>query len=259
VYDEWHLHSTGIDKGNRGFPAEDPEVYRQMVQLLNKARVHIGTHAVGDHAIDWVVDTYAKVLGEDPVKDLRHSIIHANIPTDHALAVMADLQQKYQAGYPELQAPFMWWIGDNYAGNFGPERSLRLEPLKTLIARHILFSGGSDNDVTPLPARYGIWASVVRETLAGTYGLHPFGTAEAIDVHAALKSYTAWAAPQLFLEKHIGSLEVGKQADLAVWASDPYTIPSAELKDLRCELTLFGGKVVYDAEHPKSAASEASQ
>jgi hypothetical protein len=259
VSDEWHLRSTGIDKGNRGYPAEDPEVYRQMVQLLNKARVHIGTHAVGDHAIDWVVDTYAKVLGEDPVKDLRHSIIHANIPTDHALAVMADLQQKYQAGYPELQAPFMWWIGDNYAGNFGPERSLRLEPLKSLIARHILFSGGSDNDVTPLPARYGIWASVVRETLAGTYGLHPFGTAEAIDVHAALKSYTAWAAPQLFLEKHIGSLEVGKQADLAVWASDPYTIPSAELKDLRCELTLFGGKVVYDAEHPKSAASEASQ
>lgn len=258
VYDEWHKNSTDIDKGNRGYPAEDPKVYLDMVRLLNKARVHIGTHAIGDRAIDTVVDSYATVLKEDPVKGLRHSIIHANIPTDHAFTVMSDLQQQYDAGYPELQATFMWWIGDLYAGNFGPERALRLKPLKSLIAHHIRFAGGSDNDVTPLPARYGIWASVMRETSNHTYGAHPFGMQEAIDVHQALRSYTAWAAPQLFLEQHIGSLEVGKQADLAVWANDPYTVPSEALKDLHCELTLFGGKVVFDAEHPKSA-SAASQ
>ena len=251
VYDEWHLKSTGIDKGNRGYPSEDPAVYREMVRLLNKAHVHIGTHAIGDHAIDWVVDTYAAVLKEDPVNDLRHSIIHANLPTEHALEVMAQLQQHYGAGYPEMQAPFMWWIGDNYAGNFGPERSQRLEPMNSMLAKHVRFAGGSDNDVTPLPARYGIWASVVRETLNGTYGAQPFGTKEAIDVPTAIRSYTAWAAPQLFLEKHIGSLEVGKQADLAVWADDPYTMPAAQLKDMHCELTLFGGKVVYEAERPQ--------
>ena len=249
VYEDWNRHSNEVDTGNRGYPAEDPQVYRDMVRLLHRASVHVGTHAVGDRAIDWVVDTYAQVLAETPISGLRHSIIHANIPTDHALEVMSLLEQRYDAGYPELQAPFMWWIGDNYAGNYGPKRSARLVPLHTMVARGIRFGGGSDNPVTPLPARYGLWASVERETLQGTYGAHPFGTAEAVDIHTALRSYTSWAAPQLFLEKRIGSLEVGKEADVAVWDKDPYAIPGPELKDLKCEVTVFHGEVVYDAHH----------
>ena len=216
-----------------------------MVRLFHQAGVHVGTHAIGDRAIDWVVDTYAEVLKEKPTRGLRHSIIHANIPTDHAMAVMASLQKQYDAGYPEAQAPFMWWIGDNYAGNFGPERSQRLEPFKTWIAKGIQWGGGSDYPVTPYPARYGIWASLDRETLKGVYGAHPFGTAEAIDVHTALRSYTAWAARQLFLEDKIGTIEPGKEADIAVWDHDLYSMPSADIKNLKCELTLFAGRVVY--------------
>jgi len=152
--------------------------------LFHQAGVHVGTHAIGDRAIDWVVDTYAEVLKEKPTRGLRHSIIHCNLPTDHAIAVMASLQKQYDAGYPEAQAPFMWWIGDTYAGNFGPQRSQRLEPFKTWLAKGVQWGGGSDYDVTPFPARYGIWASIERETLKGVYGKNPFGTAEAIDVCA---------------------------------------------------------------------------
>jgi predicted amidohydrolase YtcJ len=60
-----------------------------------------------------------------------------------------------------------------------------------------------------------------------------------------LKSYTIWAAHQMFLEQQVGSIEVGKDADIAVWDRNMYTVPSAELKDLRCELTLVAGRVVY--------------
>ncbi len=67
-----------------------------------------------------------------------------------------------------------------------------------------------------------------------------------MDIHAALKSYTIWAARQLFLEKRVGSIEVGKDADIAVWDRDPYTIPSSDLKNLKCELTLLRGKIVYE-------------
>jgi len=83
---------------------------------------------------------------------------------------MALLQSKYDAGYPEAQAPFTWWIGDTYAGNFGPERSQRLMPFKTYLDKGILWGGGSDYPVTPLPARYGLWSSVEREALKGTFG-----------------------------------------------------------------------------------------
>ncbi len=226
VYQDWNKNGAGLDPGNKGYPAINPEVYRQMVRLFHQAGVSVGTHAIGDHAIDWVVDTYAEVLKEKPATGLRDSIIHANIPTDHAIATMALLQKQYDAGYPESQPGFTWWIGDTYAGNFGHDRELRLNPFHTYLSRGIVWAAGSDYAVTPLPARYGIWASTARETLKGLYGKHPFGTAESVDVHAALRSYTAWAARQLFLEDKIGSIEPGKEADIAVWAQDMYTIPT---------------------------------
>jgi predicted amidohydrolase YtcJ len=247
VYKEWNKGSTGTDTGNYGYPAIEPEVYRQMVRSFHQAGIHVGTHAVGDRAIDWVVDTYAQVLKETPTRGLRHSIIHANIPTEHALDTMAALEKEYDAGYPEPQAPFLWWIGDTYGGTFGPERAARLNPFKTYLAKGIQWGGGSDFFVTPFPARYGLWASVARETLKGVYGAQPFGTAESVDVHTALRSYTVWAAHQLFLEDKIGSLEPGKQADIAVWDRDVYAIPTADIKNLKCEMTIFDGQIVYKA------------
>jgi predicted amidohydrolase YtcJ len=248
MYGEWNKNWTDVDHGNVGYPAEDPAVYRQMVRLFHQAGVNVGTHAIGDRAIDWAVDTYAEVLREKPTRGLRHSVIHDNLPTEHAIDVMAMLQRRYDAGYPEMQPPFIWWLGDNYAGNLGAARAPHLEPLNTLLARGVRWAGGSDFPVVPIPARYGIWAAVRRETLKGTYGLHPFGTAEDADVHAALRAYTADAARQLFLEDTIGSLEPGKDADIAVWDRNWYSVPAAALKDMQCKMTLFHGEVVYQVD-----------
>jgi predicted amidohydrolase YtcJ len=142
----------------------------------------------------------------------------------------------------------MWWIGDTYAGNFGPQRNVRLDPFKTFQTKGIQWGGGSDFPVTPFPARYGVWATVARETLKGVYGPNPFGRTESVDVHTALRSYTAWAARQLFLEDKVGSIEAGKEADIAVWDQDLYSTPTASLKNMKCELTVFSGRVVYQAE-----------
>jgi predicted amidohydrolase YtcJ len=250
VYDPWLRDGKTSDltsdgKPNTGYPQVDPSVYRDMVRLLHQNGVPVGTHAVGDRAMDWVVDTYAEVEQEQPRVGLRHSIIHANLPTAHALDVMANLQKKYDAGYPEMQPEFLWWIGDIYAGNYGPNRDLRLEPLKTLLSRGILWSGGSDYFVTPIPARYGLWVSMARETAKGRYGFHPFGTAEAIDIHTGLRSYTAWGSRQMFLEDKIGTIEVGKRADIAIWDRDPYTVAADQIKDMKCLMTLLDGEVVY--------------
>lgn len=248
MYDDWNKELTGTDTGNKGYPANGdayPEVFKQQVKMLTAAGIHIGTHAVGDKGIDWVVDTYAEALKASPIKGLRHSIIHANLPTDHAIAVMADLQKNYDAAYPEAQAPFLWWIGDTYAANFGAKRNQRLEPFKSYEKAGVIWAGGSDYSVTPYEARYGLWASVERETQAGAYGKKPFGMTESVSIHTALKSYTIWAAHQMFLDTQVGSLEVGKDADIAVWDKNMYAIPSAQLKDLKCELTMVAGTVVF--------------
>ena len=250
VYDPWlrdgrtkDVTTSGMP--NLGLPQVDRNVYREMVRLFHQNGVPVGTHAVGDHAIDWVVDTYALVEHEQPRNGLRHSIIHGNLPTRHALEIMGELQKGYDAGYLEMQPEFLWWIGDIYAGNYGPERDLRLEPLKTLLSSHIMWSGGSDYPVTPVAPRYGLWASMERQTLKGAYGLHPFGTTESVDIHAALRSYTAWGSRQLFLENKIGTIEVGKKADLAVWDRDPYAVSTAEIKDMKCLMTIIDGHIVY--------------
>ena len=247
LYDEWNTGLTGTDVGNRGYPAIDPDTLRRLIKLYHAAGMHVSTHAIGDRTIDWVVDSYSEALREHPTKGLRHGIIHANIPTDHAISEMARLQRDFDAGYPEPSASFHWWIGDNYAGNFGAARSKRLNPFRTFQRSGIRWANGSDFPVTPFPARYGIWSAVARTTMLDRYPSDPFGRNEAVDVRTALRAVTIWAAHQMFLESKIGSLEVGKLADLAVWDRDPYTVESAALKEMRCLLTLFDGKVVYRA------------
>jgi predicted amidohydrolase YtcJ len=109
--------------------------------------------------------------------------------------------------------------------------------------------------VTPLAARYGLWACTARQTAKGTYGLHPFGMAESVDIHAALRSYTAWGSRQMFLEDKIGTFEAGKRADIAIWDRDLYSVPADQVKDLKCLMTLLDGEVVCTATNSAVTAS----
>jgi predicted amidohydrolase YtcJ len=247
LYDDWNKDYRGVDSGNRGYPASNADTVRMLIRMYHDAGMHVSVHSIGDKGIDWVVDTYDQAMRENPKKGLRHGIIHSNIPTDHAIDVMARLQHDFDAGYPEPSATFAWWLGDTYAGNFGPQRSLRLNPFKTFRSKGMTWANGSDYGVTPFPARYGIWAAIAREPLLGVYGKDPFGRKESVDVHDALRAVTIWAARQMFLEKKMGSVEVGKLADLAVWDRDFYSVPTAQVKDAKCLLTIFDGKIVFDA------------
>jgi predicted amidohydrolase YtcJ len=246
LYDDWNRDFDGVDEGNKGYPVVDPELLREEIRMYHDAGIHVSVHAIGDRAIDWVVDSYWLALEANPTVGLRHGIIHANIPTDHALDRMAEMQARFDAAYPEPQASFTWWIGDTYAGNFGPQRALRLNPFHTYQEKGIRWAGGSDYPVTPFPARFGIWASMARKTLLGVYGDNPYGTAESVDVRTALRSFTLWAAHQMFLEDKVGSIEVGKYADLAVWDRDFYSVDPASIPDMKCEMTIFQGQVVHD-------------
>ena len=245
TWQDWNRERTGLDEGNSGYPAIDAIILRDLITLYHDAGLHVGVHAIGDRAIDWTVAAMTVALIRNPRHGMRHSIIHANIPTDLAMDTMAALQKNYDAAYPEPQAAFSWWIGDTYAGNFGAERSRRLNPFRSFRARGIQWAGGSDYSVTPFPARYGIWASMARQPLLGVYGSDVFGSDEAVDVRTALRSFTLWAAHQMFLEKKTGSIEVGKYADLAVWDTDLYDAEPEAIKNMQCQMTLLEGEIVY--------------
>ena len=245
MHEDWHKHWDETDTGNKGYPVMPLDRAMDLIKLYHSSGLHVGIHAIGDRAIDWTVDALEEVEKADPDSDLRHSIIHANVPTDYALDKMAMLQKNYGAAYPEAQGLFLWWLGDTYAGNLGPDRASRLKPFAAYAQRGIIWMNGSDYPVSPYPARNGLWASVDRSTLLGLYGDRPFGTANAADIHMALRSYTAWAARSLYLENKVGSIEVGKYADIAVWDQDIYTAPIDKVKDMKCAITIFDGKIVH--------------
>ena len=65
-------------------------------------------------------------------------------------------------------------------------------------------------------------------------------------MHTALKAVTIWAARQMFMERKIGSIEVGKYADLAVLSKDYMTVPVDQVHAIESVMTMVGGKIVYE-------------
>ncbi len=248
LHEDWNRDHTGIDTGNRGYPTMDPDELRRRFRAYHDAGLHVSIHSIGDRAIDWTMDSFVEALEATPTRGLRHGIIHSNIPSDRALDLMAELQRDWEAGYPEPSPTFTWWIGDTYAGNFGPERALRLNPFRSYQERGMIWASGSDFSVTPFPARYGVWSSVARQPLLGVYGEQPYGTDESVDAETALRSFTTWVAHQMFLEDKVGTIEPGMYADLAVWDRNPLAVETPALRDMACEMTVFNGDVVYERE-----------
>jgi predicted amidohydrolase YtcJ len=76
-----------------------------------------------------------------------------------------------------------------------------------------------------------------------------------VDIHTALRSYTAWGSRQMFLEVKIGTLEVGKRATIAVWDRDLYSVSNEQVKDLKCLMALLDGEVIYTS-HDSSVITE---
>ncbi len=66
MHDDWNKNLNDVDTGNAGYPNTPPDQYRTMATNFHKAGVHVSTHAIGDKAIDWVVDTYAQALAARP-------------------------------------------------------------------------------------------------------------------------------------------------------------------------------------------------
>jgi len=247
VYDDWNLKYTDVDEGNTGLTYLAPDMLMDQIRLFHDAGLHIGTHAIGDRAIDFTMDAYQRVLADRPTGGLRHSIIHCNLPTEHALGLMVKLQQDFDAAYPEVQPAFLWWIGDAYTANFGAERSQRVLPLRTFGERGIRWAAGSDYDVSPYALRHALWGATTRAPMLGTHGSEPWGTAERISVHDTLRAYTATAARQVFLENRIGTLEAGKLADVVAWDRDLHAAAPESLAEARAILTIMNGRVVYRA------------
>jgi predicted amidohydrolase YtcJ len=99
---------------------------------------------------------------------------------------------------------------------------------------------GSDN--LPIGPLVGLYAAVTRRGPSGAV----YGPEEAVTMPEALRAYTANGAFLTFEEKIKGTLEPGKLADMIVLDGDPLTMDAERLLATHVDLTILGGKVVYD-------------
>ena len=73
---------------------------------------------------------------------------------------------------------------------------------------------------------------------------------EALTRQEALWASTLWSAEQLAEDKELGSIEVGKEADLVILDGDYMTVPDEDIGEIRILLTMVGGRVVYEISAP---------
>lgn len=132
-------------------------------------------------------------------------------------------------------------------GRIGRERCKTAYPFASFLASGVRLSFGSDWTVGPLNPLQGIYAAVTRST---TDGKNPGGwfPEQRISVAEAVRAYTINNAYAAFEETLKGSIVPGKVADLVVLERDIFEIPPEDVADVRVELTIVDGRIVYRRE-----------
>ncbi|THE13434.1 amidohydrolase [Bacillus timonensis] len=204
----------------------------------HKKGFQITAHAQGDRAVEMVLDCIEKALEEHPRIDHRHRVEHAGISS-------ADLQNRMQKlGVIPIPNPvFMYVNGDKYLEYYA-ERVNVMYPLRDYIDKGIIAAIGSDAPVTFVNPLLGIHAAVNRKSWKDQL----VGENQRIDVLEAIRAYTYNGAYASFEEDKKGSIEVGKLADLVVLDSSILHAESEKLKDIKVELTMVDGDIVFQSK-----------
>lgn len=215
----------------------DPEDLRIFFARGHALGWDIGIHAIGDRAHHEAAAAFADVLDDSPRQDHRHNLIHAYFASEESLRHMA--RHRIAA---VIQPTFIYFEGDDLFRDVGPELAGRYKPMRTYLDRGIPVIATSD---VPSTAHYnpmvGLYSLVTRKSWKGT----PIAPQEAVSREEALRAYTAAGAWLTREEDHKGPLAPGYLADLAVLDRDYFACPEEQIKEIRVEITVLDGRVVY--------------
>ncbi len=215
----------------------DPQAFKQAVRALHDTGLQICVHCVGDAAVDLVLDAYEEAQNANPRADPRHRIEHCVLCTPEATQRMAEL-----GVVVSTQPQFVRAGGDYWPAIFGAERARRAIVTREWLNNGVHLALGSDAPTTP-------WYTP-QVTLAGavsrlTVSNQVFEPDQRMTIQEALRAHTLGAAYAAHEEEIKGSIEEGKLADLVVWSKDPYTMPLKELWQATIDMTIVGGRIVY--------------
>ena len=229
-------------KGMPGFRGKgrftDAEV-QDMVDTCARLGWQMGVHAIGDAAIVQAVDAYSHAIrgnlgvSQDPPWFLAHFTV---MPPEQTMRIMAEDHIAITQ-----QPDFTYTLESRYVATLDDWRLQHINSVVTPWKKYGIFVAFSSDNL-PIGPMLGLYAAVTRKGSSGKV----YGADEAVSIQDAIRMYTA-NGPYLTSEERIkGTLEPGKLADMIVLDADPTRIPPEDLLKTHVDLTVIGGKVVYD-------------
>jgi predicted amidohydrolase YtcJ len=209
--------------------------YTDVVKELNRLGWRVATHAVGDAAIDEVLAAYEAADAEKSIVGRRWTIEHGFIPQADQFPRMKKLALVISA------QDHLYLAGPSLVTYWGAARAARTTPMRTYIDQGFVVAGGTDSAVVPYPPLWVFYHFVTRDTISGGV----LGAGEKITRKEALQVQTINNAYLTFEEQTKGSIEPGKFADLVVLPEYILTCPDKHIQEMRVDITMVGGKVVY--------------
>jgi predicted amidohydrolase YtcJ len=226
----------GKDGTFYGLTVVPPREYEAVVKTINDLGWRATTHAVGDAAIDQVLDAYEAANAEHGIAGKRWAIEHLFVSRPEQLARMKrlDLVLAVQ-DHLYLAAPAL----KNY---LGMARASQITPVKTYLDEGFLVVGGTDSPVVPFNPFFELYHFLTRDTISdGIYGANERVTSREDLLRMITINYA-----KLTGEADIkGSIESGKLADFAVLSDDFLTAAENKIPAMRAMLTYVGGREVF--------------
>jgi len=226
---------------SHGEPAFPEEEIKEWVKEADKEGFKIRLHAIGDRAVRLALDSFAEAKKANMTSDIRHAIEHvevihpADIPRFAELGAIASMQPIHLALMPK----------ESYTDAIGMDQSPYCYMIKTLQDAGAPLAFGSDFPVAPINPLLGLHRALTRLDYTDAA---PWNEAERITLADAIRHYTLGGAFGVHREHELGTLEIGKFADIAVLDRDLFSIPADEIKDAKTVLTVMDGKIVYESE-----------
>jgi predicted amidohydrolase YtcJ len=227
----------------RGEPIWGPELLIKTCDALEKEKIQIHLHVIGDAAARITLDALEHAREIHGVRDSRHSVTHLHLIDPVDIPRFKDLEI---VGLPQ---PFWFKIDDYYhelaLPYLGQERADRQYPMQCLIDAGVIMASGSDFPVTiPFDPLIAIQTGITRSTPEEDNG-EVLWPEECSNLEDMIRSFTYHGAYANFLENEIGSLEVGKKADLIILEKDLFEIPVKQIAETKVLLTMIDGNVVF--------------